>query len=854
MLNPRDHFDYRYAGQRVVLAAAQNYFDTHTGTFASLIQLVDSKGEPFDRQRDFPSRGDVWWMLTSQTLSFAEPGRLIMAVLEEARVSEDEDKARYQVLPDSIEAVRDDLVVEIVRVPADAATVARDLIHPRFAMNMDHPPSPIVYALWKESLFGPLYTTSTRLDTGIYQVQFKPARETGAVNIIPWSIISGDVTDLETTVSSTNRPVYQGGEPVQCAYSLISRRQLNPALTDARTEIWKTPGEIMREVTKRLFDERLIFKKDRQSFLKLFEGVEEVVAQRPDLLKGPEERDILKLVRDNIDVIRNEAQELADAVVNSGLVDELVQNSIEKRAEEYVNQRSSELRARVEEQVKERRSELEALVEKCSVQEEELRTQREREMKEIQKAREEARIATAKETASLAEQQKALDEQRRIVSDTMTRAAESLRNEQDQVVQQFLTLSPLFKELGVMRPTEDHQAHERPERDGEAAGASEFVLSPFVTRESPAQRMLVDEDEFFDRFRAHVANSGFWHREIDLVAFHLSVKSNDVTILGGQPGTGKSSLPSLYAEALQGDEELEGSRYLHVSVSPSWVDSRDLLGYVNAFTRSFQPSESGLYIHLVNSSEEEKRRGLDSGIWLTCLDEMNLAQVEHYFGVFLQVLEAPAGSRKVPCFAPHLVSSKDPFHPWASINLARSIRFAGTVNFDETTRQLSQRLLDRASLIRLRPPRSALQASAPVAKPRPSGPAVNLASLNEWMKRGERMPEDVGRVVDRLQEPLTRLGCPINPRRFRAMSKFIANAPESLCHPRKALDLQIAHRLLPRVRGLFRSGAAESVAQLKKLLQEERDLTESLVTLEEICSEAGGGWMAQAEEEETVSW
>ena len=59
---------------------------------------------------------------------------------------------------------------------------------------------------------------------------------------------------------------------------------------------------------------------------------------------------------------------------------------------------------------------------------------------------------------------------------------------------------------------------------------------------------------FFKRFGKHVEASGFKHRRLDLAAFHLSVKCNDLTVLGGLPGTGKSSLPRLYAEALAGDE------------------------------------------------------------------------------------------------------------------------------------------------------------------------------------------------------------------------------------------------------------------------------------------------------------
>ena len=61
-------------------------------------------------------------------------------------------------------------------------------------------------------------------------------------------------------------------------------------------------------------------------------------------------------------------------------------------------------------------------------------------------------------------------------------------------------------------------------------------------------------------------------------------------------------------------------------------------------------------------------------------------------------------------------------------------------------------------------------------------------------------------MIDRLKEPLAPLGCPLNPRRFNAIRKFVGSAPPDVCKPEQALDLQIAQRMLPQVRNLFRPG------------------------------------------------
>jgi hypothetical protein len=232
---------------------------------------------------------------------------------------------------------------------------------------------------------------------------------------------------------------------------------------------------------------------------------------------------------------------------------------------------------------------------------------------------------------------------------------------------------------------------------------------------------------------------------------------------------------------------------------------RDVLGHTNALDRCFQPAESGLYQHLVCAQEEEKHRGADSRLYFVCLDEMNLAQVEHYFSGFIQALERPHAMREVRCFSPEMVAPSDPFAAWPTLNLPRTLRFVGTVNFDETTRQLSQRVLDRANLIRLHP--SPLLDAKDPAPARAIGPVVTLRNYRDWIDPSPRLDRSLGELIDKLREPLHRLGCPLNPRRFNAIRKFVGSAPPEVAKPEQSLDLQIAQRVLPQVRNLFRPGA-----------------------------------------------
>ncbi len=325
----------------------------------------------------------------------------------------------------------------------------------------------------------------------------------------------------------------------------------------------------------------------------------------------------------------------------------------------------------------------------------------------------------------------------------------------DSLVNQFLAISPLLQQLNLLTraaPSEAAPAA-HPARAAVESERTPLRMPGFLR--GAGASFPVGEESFYRRFCEHVERSGYKYRPIDLAGFHLSVKCHDLTVLGGPPGTGKSSLPRLYAEALLGEEATDGrERYLHVGVSPSWLDMRDLIGQTNLLDHCFQPAECGLYPLLVWAQEEYGGRGPDSRLYLVCLDEMNLAQVEHYFSGFLQALERIQGQREIRCFAPEMVAPTDPFARWPMLRIPPSLRFMGTVNFDETTRQLSQRVLDRCNLIRL-PSRYRVRRRIAAERRafRRGDHAPRLQRLGQGVGRAGPRPRGVARRAERAAGP-----------------------------------------------------------------------------------------------------
>jgi len=198
----------------------------------------------------------------------------------------------------------------------------------------------------------------------------------------------------------------------------------------------------------------------------------------------------------------------------------------------------------------------------------------------------------------------------------------------------------------------------------------------------------VEENDFLLRLDYHARKKKLRYSLDDLYNFHTSLKTSNFTILGGMSGTGKTELARLYAKALKMEE---GDNLLYIPVQPSYTEPSDLLGFLNQQTGVYLESEVGLVSFLYKASQEKDK------MHMVLFDEMNLGQVEHYFSDFISVLELEGKDKRLRlfnentnCFQEHLKNG---------IPILDNVLFVGTANFDETTRDFSNRMLDRSNVI-----------------------------------------------------------------------------------------------------------------------------------------------------------
>ena len=162
--------------------------------------------------------------------------------------------------------------------------------------------------------------------------------------------------------------------------------------------------------------------------------------------------------------------------------------------------------------------------------------------------------------------------------------------------------------------------------------------------------------------------------------FMAGLASTKLVILQGISGTGKTSLAYAWGKFLKHDSCV-------VSVQPSWRDRTELFGYFNEFTKKFNETQLLECLYTATYTDD---------VYTVILDEMNLARVEYYFAEMLSILEMPNREEWII----EVVASpweNDPKHITnGRIKIPANTWYIGTINNDDSTFMVTDKVYDRA--------------------------------------------------------------------------------------------------------------------------------------------------------------
>jgi energy-coupling factor transporter ATP-binding protein EcfA2 len=357
--------------------------------------------------------------------------------------------------------------------------------------------------------------------------------------------------------------------------------------------------------------------------------------------------------------------------------------------------------------------------------------------------------------------------------------------------------------------------------------------------------------------QSQLAEKGLLYSQTQLRDFLAVLRTRDILVLAGDSGSGKTSLVRAAAEAI-------GGVCTVIPVKPNWTGPEDLLGYYNPIERSYQATPFLLALLAAARSPQVPH--------FICLDEMNLARVEHYFADFLSLLEDRSGSPEIALYTAdeerHVVVEQGLFleveaearrraglgneatfeemlrndqanaelhrlggftdsesvllhHARLRRSLANQMRMPtsllmpqnvwifGAVNMDDTTHQLSPKVLDRVQVLRFRNPMladwEAIEAEIEDAKqalpddvPPLRMTAYEIGPRKEY-PNFDRHDHNVKVLSHISRLYLDPLGVEFGMRAIRQSQGYMLAAEAAGIGADEALDNVFKHKILPKI-------------------------------------------------------
>lgn len=354
-----------------------------------------------------------------------------------------------------------------------------------------------------------------------------------------------------------------------------------------------------------------------------------------------------------------------------------------------------------------------------------------------------------------------------------------------------------------------------------------------------------DEAAALRRVEQRISDAGLTYHRRTISAFHTAMKVNQTTqmaVLAGVSGTGKSQLPRQYALGM-------GIGFLQVPVQPRWDSPQDLMGFYNYIEGRFRPTDMAraLYnLDVVNG--HATHAALQDRMLMILLDEMNLARVEYYFSDFLSRLESRPDPQRIHNDAERkdaeieleIPATDDT--PSPRIFPGYNLLFAGTMNEDESTQALSDKVVDRANIMRFPAPAKIPKRKVSTGSLEPE--ALPRSRWERWVRSAETLPEGdrVRRTIDALLGIMQEMNRPFGHRLGNAMMAYVANYPD-LDGVENQIPLadQVEMRLLPKLRGVDTDRHGSDIEAMATLVRNDLGDTQLAEAIEGSLNDAISG-------------
>lgn len=361
------------------------------------------------------------------------------------------------------------------------------------------------------------------------------------------------------------------------------------------------------------------------------------------------------------------------------------------------------------------------------------------------------------------------------------------------------------------------------ERPAEAEARYKEIEMPHISVDKIKQPVKSEIDEM--TWLTGIGNAcetyGLHFNPRILKAFHTALKTAEwspLTVLAGVSGTGKSELPRLYSH-------FGGIYFEPLSVQPNWDSQESMLGFFNSIDNKFDSQPILRFLAQSQQPWSNDYPGLQDAVCLVLLDEMNLAHPELYFAEFLSKLELRRGRKgnDVPFIPIKIGAGMKPYE----LSLGRNVLWTGTMNQDETTKSLSDKVLDRSIIINFpRPTELKRRLKLAPLDDKNRGPALHKTSWQSWLAQGSNFSDEqvspFKKFIEGVNASLAVTGRALGHRVWQSIEYYMANYPDVRAAQRAsdkdalaramhvAFEDQLVQKVMPKLRGIDTRGKSKT--------------------------------------------
>jgi len=244
----------------------------------------------------------------------------------------------------------------------------------------------------------------------------------------------------------------------------------------------------------------------------------------------------------------------------------------------------------------------------------------------------------------------------------------------------FPALDAIDKKYNKEEPTENVEEAKPVE---EVKPTEEKPVEEAKTPEKPAKKQ--DLSILVDEFQSYLVEDEklFFSKNV-LRTFIAGMSASRLLLLEGLSGTGKSSLPRKF-------QDFVGGKTTFLQVQATWRDRTDIIGYFSDLTGYYKETEllKAIYESSYNPNQ----------VNMMVLDEMNISRAEYYFADFLSIYEYPSSQWKIQLMQTSSEMILPKHIDKGSLQIPTNAWFIGTINIDDSTFTVTDKVYDRAIVI-----------------------------------------------------------------------------------------------------------------------------------------------------------